>query len=92
MVCRDVSAACSPSAGIKSRQPGQQFAHLIASVEALRNTQRASGKEIKGLFEGMMQGARLLIRQRKYVLVQENIPAVQFPYPDKIAFLLIEPR
>ena len=35
--------------------PHQQFAHLIASIEALREKQRASGKEIEGLFEGLMQ-------------------------------------
>jgi len=37
--------------------PHQQFASIIASVEALRNTQVASGIAIEGLFEGLVQGA-----------------------------------
>ena len=35
----------------------QQFAQIVASVEALREKQRASGVEIEGLFEGLMQRA-----------------------------------
>jgi type I restriction enzyme S subunit len=34
-----------------------QFANIVAQVETVREKQKASGKEIKGLFEGLMQGA-----------------------------------
>jgi len=35
----------------------QQVANIIASIEALRNAQRASGIAIEGLFAGLMQRA-----------------------------------
>jgi len=35
----------------------QQFARIVEQVEALREKQRASGKVIEGLFEGLMQRA-----------------------------------
>ena len=35
----------------------QQFAQIVANVEALREKQRVSGEEIGGLFDGLMQRA-----------------------------------
>jgi hypothetical protein len=37
----------------------QQFAHIPATIEALRNTQRASGTAIEGLCEGLMQAVSI---------------------------------
>jgi hypothetical protein len=42
---------------LKSIAPRQQFAHIVDCVERIRERQVASGKEIEGLCEGLMQRA-----------------------------------